>query len=90
MATIRITNGFLGDVKDTVRNIILTGTLVSGKVKEGDVLVIDNQMKAKIIKVEFDFDIQPGIVHISIFVPEEGKIVWHKLYGNLYETKESS
>jgi hypothetical protein len=64
---------------------------VSGKVKEGDVLVIDNQMEAKIIKVEFDSDIQPGIVHIRIFVPEEeGKIVWHKLYGNLYETKVSS
>jgi|RhiMetdeSRZDD1v2_1073273.scaffolds.fasta_scaffold348444_3 hypothetical protein len=90
MATIKITNGFHGDVKDTVKNIILTGTLVSGKVKEGDVLVIDNQMKAKIIKVEFDSDIQPGIVHIRIFVPEEDKIVWHKLYGNLYETKEAS
>lgn len=63
---------------------------MSGKVKEEDVLVIDNQMKTKIIKIEFDFDIQPGIVHIRIFVPEENKIVWYKLYGNLYETKESS
>ena len=75
MATIKITNGFHGDVKDTVKNIILTGTLVSGKVKEGDVLVIDTQMKAKIINVEFNSVIQPGIVHVSIFVPEEGKIV---------------
>ena len=47
-------------------------------------------MEVKIIRVEFDADIQPGIAHINIFVPEEGKIVWHKLYGNLYEIKESS
>ena len=90
MATIKITNGFLGVVNDGVRSIILTGTLVSGIVKTGDELVIDNQIKTKIIKVEFDSNIQPGIVHINIFVLEEGKIVWHKLYGNLYETKEPS
>jgi hypothetical protein len=87
MATIKITNGFHGTIKDEIKSIILTGTLVSGKVKEGDALVIDNQLKAQIIKVKFDSNIQPGVVHISIWVPEEGKIVWHKLYGNLYETK---
>jgi hypothetical protein len=88
MATIKITNGFHDFAKDGVRNIILTGTLVSGEVKEGDVLIIDDQLQTKIIKVEFNSNIQPGVIHINLFVPEEGKIVWHKLYRNLYETKE--
>ena len=52
--------------------------------------ITDIQMKAQITKVEFVYGIQPGIVHIRIFVPEEEKIIWHKLYGNLYETKEPS
>jgi hypothetical protein len=86
MATIKITNGFLDYDKDSA-NIILTGTLLSGTVKNGDLLVINNATNASLIKVEFDSEIDPEITHLRLFVPEENKIVWHKLYGNVYETK---
>jgi F420-0:gamma-glutamyl ligase-like protein len=84
MTTVRITNGF-GDIEKGVDGIILTGELLSGEVNEGDFLIIDGDTNVLIKKVELDTTTFTGTIHVRLFVTEENKIVWYKLYGNVYE-----
>jgi len=86
MATINVQNGF-PELGQNTSGVILTGILVSGALNDGDILVIDNETKVSIAKVEIDDNLFPGLRHIRLFVPEENKVVWHKLYGNAYETE---
>lgn len=89
MATIKITNGFL-DLQKKGEHIILTGILLSGEIKRGDFLLIDNETKVPISKVELDSNISIKTIHVRLFIPEENKVVWHKLYNNIFETKTPS
>jgi hypothetical protein len=78
MTTIKITNG-LSD--HTGKGILLTGTLTTGHVEQGDKLILPENQKIEIMEVEYDKETFPGTTHIVLTVSRDHKVVWHRLYG---------
>lgn len=89
MAVIKITNGF---PNPPGQGGLLTGILIEGNIVSGDSFIINGEAEVKIIAVELDKTTFPGTTHFAITVPRDldNKIVWHKLYGQTFQTLKAN
>lgn len=88
MAELLLTNGNRNFNDE--EGLLLTGEILHGKVKIGDLLIVNDSLKVPIINLHIESELFPGKNLFRISIPKEfnNSTNWSELYNSKLTTEE--